>query len=271
MDRRRLKTVMILILALVNVFLLFHLSGQLRVERSARRRTQERLTALFASDGVSLSPKAFSREALPEAVSLSWDGRLETEVAALFLGRAYRFEEEAGLRRYRSGNAVAEFHSGGVFTVTGLAIPGEEKIQTFCQTYAYDRADDSGTAAEAVGAEKEVSVTARYGEYPVFNCRVSFRFTDGGILREVSGTLLSRNTSPLTETTEALSASGALSLFQSTHRKNRVAVSAISGLSVCYWLDDGDSGEMELLPAWRVETDTVAYYINCFTGGISVP
>ena len=45
--------------------------------------------------------------------------------------------------------------------------------------------------------------------------------------------------------------------------------SVVSRLSPCYALERLDGGEMELIPAWKVETDTLNYYINALTGALT--
>lgn len=263
LERRGLKSVMILILIVVNAFLLSCLLWQSRTDWLSRRAARRRLAALFALDGVTLSSDVFRHDAPPESLRLSADEALQKSVAAFFLGETYLVEEEPDLRRYRSGAAAAEFFSNGDFTVTGLAVSAETLCADFCRAWPYERITPSGAARRVILA------AARYDGVPVFNCRVSFSFSGDGVLREAAGTLLSRNAVPVQRDIEPLDALGALAVFQNAHRKNHLAASAISGLAPCYALERRGSGESELVPAWRVETDTLDYYVNALTGAVT--
>ena len=56
MERSRLKNVIILILALVNLFLLASLFMRKSAEVSSRQRTTEQLVTLFSADNIQLNP-----------------------------------------------------------------------------------------------------------------------------------------------------------------------------------------------------------------------
>ena len=100
MERRRLKTVMILILALTNLFLVVWQGRRYLDEQSARHRTQERITALFAADGMTLSPKAVAPQNPCESVLLRWNEEMETDLASFFLGGRVRSSNDGGIREY---------------------------------------------------------------------------------------------------------------------------------------------------------------------------
>ena len=288
MERRGLKTVLILILILLNIFLLSYLLWQYRMERLFQQKTREEITALFALDGVALSPDVFRYDAPPEKISLAPDEVSQREAAVFFLGETDRTEQGNG--RYRSGAAAAEFFPNGEFTVTGLSGSAESLFQNFCRACSYEQTGVPDLSGQTLIA------AARYEGIPVFNCRVTFSCAPDGALREVSGVLLSRSVSPArTETfsprveafplqTDApnaadrgngdqdappLNAFGALSVFQNARRKNRLSASSVFRLSPCYALEGLDSGEMELIPAWKVETDVLNYYINALTGALT--
>ena len=260
MERRRLKTILILILALLNGFLVFHLAHRHAAETAAARLAETRLAELFAADGVTLGPGVFSRETPPDAVLLLRDEAREDTVAAFFLGRGGERLRQGSTRWIQTGNASAWFRADGTFSVTGLDVREgtEDLCRRFCRTWSYEAPDFNGG--------EDVSVRAKYGEYLVYDCSVTFRFEEG-VLREVFGTLLPGTGVPVTRETPFLGAAGALAAFQTIRQETRAVASAVTGVSLCYSLRT--DGELSLIPAWRIATDTVDYFVRCDDGAVS--
>ncbi|MBD5148264.1 MAG: hypothetical protein HDT19_05740, partial [Oscillibacter sp.] len=42
-----------------------------------------------------------------------------------------------------------------------------------------------------------------------------------------------------------------------------------TGMSLCYEFQSTAASPMALVPSWCLTTDTVNYYVNCFTGAVS--
>ena len=260
MERHQLKRIMIIILATLNAFLGLYLVRQRVSGRSAAIRAEQSLLELFAADGVSLSPERIPRAGPPSAVDLSFDEDTRARAAAFFLGADAEFSKQGSVSQYvADGGGVVRFHADGSFTATGLSLAGNPQsvCREFCRNWSYappDSIDDG-----------EAFMTARYGHLSVFNCGVYFSF-DGDILREAFGTLLPQTAAP--GDTPELSALGALAIFQAKRRENRVVSTEILRVSLCYALQSADEGELTLVPVWRLDTDTVPYYINCMSGAL---
>lgn len=274
MERYRLKNIIILILILLNAFLLASLSMRKSAEQDSFRRTAEELMELFAADGMTLDVYAISREDPPAGVSLTRDPELEAEAAAFLLGDHPSYADSGGgIYQYRTKNGTALFRSSGGFEAAGTfgAGRGEEFCREFCQSFSFSepmfQLEDSGGGTAAAVFE--------YGGLPVFNCIVTFTLENGAVTA-ASGTLL-----PQTGTASAasasggagnpapLSAAGALAAFQRMRREQVAVVSAIVATSPCYELQSA-SPPLSLAPAWRISTDTEDYYVNCYTGAVTV-
>lgn len=251
---------MILILVTLNAFLGLYLLRKGASERAAARRVERNLLELFAADGVSISPDIIPRGAAPPAVRLSLDRETEERAAAFFLGDGAERVQQGNVREYQSGEASVRFHADGSFTATGLSVPGDP--ETICRKF---RRDWSYAPPDFLDDEEAV-MTARYGNVSVYNCGVYFAF-EGDILREAFGTLLPRTGTP--GDAPNLSAIGALAIFQAKRRENRVVSAEIRRISLCYALQSADGENLTLAPAWRVDTDTAAYYIDSLTGAMS--
>ncbi|MEY8389208.1 hypothetical protein AALC17_18370 [Oscillospiraceae bacterium 38-13] len=264
MDRRKLKNIIILILVLVNVFLITSLAQRRRAERESFERTAEQLTALFRQDGMTLDPRAISRDRPPDGVALTRDTLQEERAAAFLLGKAPASSDQGGGIFHYAGQAgEAFFRSNGGFEASGvLAEDPEDFCRDFCREFSYEapvfQLDENGDGSAVV--------SALYGGLPVFNCTALFT-VEGGVLTAVSGTLLSRG-GPSGGAEPPLSAAGALLAFQRMRRESAAVVSTVTDARLCYELQTG-GGVLSLAPVWRIVTDTEDYYVNCYTGAVS--
>lgn len=266
MDRCRLKNIIILILLLLNIFLLVSLAQRRSAEQDAFRRTAEQLVALFAEDGMTLDPRAISRDVPPGGVSLTWDAALEERAAAFLLGKTLASSDQGGGIHYYAGAAgEALFRSSGDFEASGILAEEdvEDFCRDFCRAFSYDapdvRLDETGGGA--------FSAASLYGGLPVFNCSVTFTIEDG-VLTSVSGTLLPEAGTAAAAEEAPLSAAGALVAFQRMRRESVAVASTVTDTRLCYELQNTGAA-MSLAPVWRIVTDTEDYYVNCYTGAVS--
>lgn len=268
MDRCLLKNIIILILVLVNGFLLGSLIVRHTATAQARRQAEEQLVALFAADGMELSPDVISRETPPSPLSLSRDLQREQAAAAFFLGKDLEQRDMGGgSYTYSSAVGAAHFYPNGSFDIAGsLADAGEAEdlCEDFCQDFSYE---SPAFSLDEAGSGTAVAVS-RWGKYPVFNSAVSFSF-DQGTLLTVSGTLLPEEGTASSVSQELLSASAALTAFQQARREGYMVASVITDMYLCYELQGSTATTLTLSPAWCIVTDAASHYVNCVTGAVT--
>ena len=267
MDRYLLKNIIIVILALVNLFLLASLVMRETMEQSAERRAEQQMVELFAADGMTLREDAVSHDAPLPSMVLARDAARERAAAVFFLGENLQKEDQGGGTYAYTGNSgVALFREDGSFDVAGkLSLEnGEELCREFCKTFSFDEpafeldANGSGTAAAVYRHEK----------YAVFNCSVILHLEQGRILT-VSGTLLPETSVESGADQSLFSAFAALTAFQNMRRETGAVVSEITEVAPCYRLQSSSSAPMALLPHWCIVTDTSLYYVNALTGAVT--
>ncbi|MBQ9330050.1 MAG: hypothetical protein IJ221_03590 [Oscillibacter sp.] len=262
MERSRLKAIMIVILALVNIFLLASLAQERLSVLSARRTAQAQVVRLFEADGITLGTSVISRDTPPSPVQLTRDEGLERSAAALLLDGGWTYSEQGGTHRYQLGGAAVQFRAGGSFSAAGLAgEDGAALCRRFCQSFSLRE-------PESIPESGSVSAGALYQNAAVFNASVTFTFADG-VLTEVSGTLLPQNGTAVSLDGELYSALAALTAFQTVRRANQAVASVVEGMELCFSLQSGAGDTMSLEPAWCIITDTVNYYVNCVTGTVT--
>ena len=267
MDRYLLKNIIIVILALVNLFLVASLVMRETVEQSADHRAEEQLVELFAADGMTLGEHVVSHDSPLPQVILMRDEARERAVAEFFLGENLLKEDQGGgTFAYTGDSGVALFREDGSFDVAGRlsAGDGEELCEEFCRIFSFDEPvfepDQNGSGA--------ASAVYRYGKHAVYNCMVTFHLEQGGVLT-VSGMLLPEKGMETAADEKLLSAFAALTAFQNMRRETGAVVSEILEVLPCYRLQSSSSVPMMLLPNWSIVTDTAIYYVNCTTGAVT--
>jgi len=266
METSRLKNIIILTLALTNLFLLVSLARRVSAGYTARQRTEEYLVELFADNGVTLDRDAVSVKQPPSVLSLTRSTKEEQNLAAFLLGDDLSAQDEGGgIYTYRSDAGQAQFRSGGSFEVTSKISHEdmEAYLHRFCKTFGYggltlSLRDGSGTA-------KAVQYC---GGLPVVNATVAFTVRDG-VLIFIAGTHLPDTGTPVSGGGTPLSAVTALTVFLEARRTSGAVLSRVTDASLCYELQSTAATPMTLTPAWRIETDTVKYYVNCLTSAVT--
>lgn len=264
MKASRLKTIVIVILLLVNAFLLFLLLSRRAEQTQAYERTVEQLCELFARSGVS-----FDRALLPEnsdvyALSPERSSTREMAFAKSLLGDdVSAFDSGGGISRYSSSLGSCSLRSGGTVDAV-LSRPLNDAAQfsrELFRSFGYEEVSSSLN-----GGSGSVTGMRRSKNGPIYNAALTLTFTDS-TLTNVSGTFLS----DLDEgrRTDGLDAISALVHFLDYCGVSGVVCTEVSALDSGYLLQSSASAPLRLIPVWRITTDVNNYYVNCKTGEVT--
>ena len=264
MKASRLKTIVIVILLLVNAFLLFLLLSRRAEQTQAYERTVEQLCELFARSGVS-----FDRALLPEnsdvyALSPERSSTREMAFAKSLLGDdVSAFDSGGGISRYSSSLGSCSLRSGGTVDAV-LSRPLDDAAQfsrELFRSFGYEEVSFSLN-----GGSGSVTGMRRSKNGPIYNAALTLTFTDS-TLTGVSGTFLS----DLDEgrRTDGLDAISALVHFLDYCGVSGVVCTEVSALDSGYLLQSSASAPLRLIPVWRITTDVNNYYVNCKTGEVT--
>lgn len=267
MESFRLKNIIILILALMNLFLLGSLYGRANARQEVQDRTRQQLVELFSADSarIALDGDAISFQTPPAGGTLSRDVAQDQQAATLLLGEGLlRSDQGGGIYSYENKAGAAVFRSGGNFDATvHLSSPedAEALFRAFCKEFQYQE-----TAGSKPGKPFSASAVHTHSGYDVINAAVTFQVSDNTL--HVSGTYLPNTLAP-SDRSDALSGPSALTAFLNTRREIGAVVSAVIGMYPCYEVQSTAAAPMVLTPAWCIETDAGRYYVNCYTGAVS--
>ena len=273
MEWPKLKNIIIILLACVNLFLLvLALHREHESQGYSESAREDAITVLWNACRIELD-----RDLLPEDMTLpvmvvERDPELERQQAAVLLGElsddggdAMRYEGALGTAQfYINGAFSAEFHPGAYpvceETPEDFSLTLMERLDIEAQVVS---ADTGGWPGRAV-----VVVQQSWAGTPIFACTATLVFWDGE-LREIQRDVSRRLPGvpqPLSDT-RCLDMVTLLLDFADYVKQNSRVCSAITGFTAGYTLD-AQSEPTQLIPTWRVTTDNGAYYWNAVTGEI---
>lgn len=264
MQTYRLKNIIIMILVLVNVCLLGLLGNHQAAQRSARQSSNEQLSALFQSEGISLEPDLIPEDSTLAPLTLSRSTERDQALAESILGEGLTVSDEGGgIYLYTGQAGTARFRANGAFDIAVVDMPDETPealCRRICRKFGYGELQ-----GRLNGGTGTYSAPLLWGGVEVVNCSISFTFSKN-VLTSVSGYALPDHTAPA-PAEGSMSASTALTLFlQSRTTTDAISVaSAVTSISAGYLLESTPAAPLSLTPVWQIGTDTYKYYVNFST------
>lgn len=263
MEPRRLKNIAILILLLLDACLLLMAGGQKLQALGAQRRAEERLRELYRASQLALGEELDLAQ--PSLGPQSLTRRAETErsiASALLGGEAVPSSQGGGIYSYETDQGSIQFRAGGSFYGSGLRLPVGDIgrfARSFCAAFGYGEPelqleDGDGRAAAA----------QRAGGVSVANCGVELYF-ENGLLVSVTGAHVSLEAAA-PEPGGRMDCVTALLKFLDHRNAAGVVCSEVADARCVYQLQGASAPR--LLPAWEIQTDTGAYYVDCGTGEV---
>lgn len=262
MKTSRLKSIVIVILALVNVFLLALLLVQRAQERAAYTRRTDELVTLCASSGVTLDASVLPRDGAVGGFDLTRDPEREREFADALLGSTDSIDSGGGIYRYYNADGSATFRGAGSVSVT-CTRPVDD-IDAFCaalfSTFGYRE-----TQRELSDGTGTVSAVRRVGGADVFNATLTLDFAYG-YFRAAEGTFLPDAFGSTDGGSDAVTA---VVTFLDYRNSTGLLCTEITGVQSGYLLQSTASAPLRLAGVWRIDTNVASYYVNQATGDVT--
>lgn len=271
MEGSRIKTVIIMILLVVNGFLLV-LVGARRSE--ARRYEQSALDGsiqVLAQNGIVLSSDTiFGREGY-EAGATQRDPELEGRLASALLGETaqgsslggglYTYSTEHGQISFRAGGELsAQLRQSSYWSISdpeSYSAALADRLGLALRRTRYDIRDGSG----------EIVYQQLVDSAPLFSCKLTLTF-EQGYLTDLSGSLLAMDGFSA-ESGSLLSLPTVLMRFLDSILDSGDVCSAILLVEPGYLIAQSFTGTVGLQPVWHITTNTADYYVNGITGELS--
>ena len=266
MSWSKIKTIIIAILLLTNLFLLFLIGSQkihsARYEADTLRQTVE----VLALNGLKVA-----EDALPDAVqlsplSVSRDEQAEAQAAGILLSEDIISNSTGGLNVYSSVAGNLSFRSGGEVSAT-LDLPWSG-FDSPADHAAY-LMEQLGTEVWTISVDNDtVTVTQMVGEVPVFDAQLTLVYGQFSLL-SMEGKLLLGTSSAESEPYTSISLATALVALMNYSADSGTAFSTITRMTPGYLAAASLTDPIRLSPGWLVETDAANFYIDAATGEVS--
>lgn len=271
MNKENIKTIIIAVLLLVNVFL-----GALVVTDSARSEAysaaaEESLLKALQAGGITVSSRSVLNIGAIPSCTITRDVDKEREFVSAVLGRVESRDQGGNIMMYYGKNGQACYRGTGDFEILmeNNSVPAGEDIaetsRSFLKKLGIDM--DAGSAVVdrgSSGSSSVVTAVCRYADRPIVNCSVKLTFSETNLL-------LVTGTCPLTTAREnaggeALDTATAVMRLLDIFNSSGYVCSEIKDISHCYKMDASASGEGTLTPLWHFSTDIGDFYLNGITG-----
>ena len=270
MEWSRLKTIILLMLAGVNLFLLL-LVG-LRAGRGAVYEEETRQTAVqvLEQEGIAFLPAELPADMALSPLSLTRDRAWEEPAAQSLLGEVVR--EESGVHaRYSGAGGTAEFSLNGAFLVEfsgdGWALqPGQDPEDVSLACLALIGFQGGETEVSQQGELTQVNCLQLWEGVPVFSCPATLTWREGVLLR-MEGICLAGASSPAAGQ-GLLSTPTVLLRFLAGLNEGGYVCSRIDGMEAGY-LAGGSGRSAQLAPVWLIATDTGDFYVDAVSGAVT--
>lgn len=271
MESHRVKTIIIVILLIINGFLLV-LVGARRSE--ARRYEQSALEGsiqVLSQNGIELDVDAVSDRSGHESGTTQRDLALENQLASAILGQPVEgISRGGGLYIYSSDRGQISFRAGG--ELSSQLVKDSYWKTSDPENFSAELADRLGIeirriSYDVLGGNGQIIYQQLLDGVPVFSCRLILTFEDG-YLTDLSGNLLAMGETSA-ESRELLSLPTVLMHFLDDVLTSGDVCSSILTVESGYLLTQSFTNTIGLQPVWYISTNTADYYVNGITGDLS--
>lgn len=271
MEWRRVKTIIIVILLLVNGFLLVLVGARRGEERRYEQSALDRTLQVLAENGIQVTGDEILSADPRQPASVERSVQAETRAVSALLGESVEGANRGGgLYIYRTDRGQVSFRSGGELST----VLEDDPWWHTDDPLAHAAALVSGmklklelTDARVSGGSGQVVYRQSLDGAPVFSCRLVFTYEDGRLC-EVSGSLLAVD-GVTAESGQLLSLPTVLLRFLDDVLDTGDVVSAILAVEPGYLTTQSFTGTVRLTPVWRISTNTADYYVDGVTGELT--
>ncbi len=270
MDSRKLERILLLIAVLLNVFLLVVVLSDSVQERRSSTETVASVTALLNDSGIEVADGAIRIRSAPPRCTLTRDMAAEQRIMMQLIdtnhtldqgGNIFFYSGTKGQALLRGSGEIDALFEIGAISERGGAESTAKRLLRRCgvKTLIADKTEQNGDTVDFCAAVDGI---------PVYNAVLRFTFAEGS-LSMLTGTRCFDVVEK--ETDEGLLDSvSVLIRFMEIVRNEGYICSRIEDVTPGYVQTVTRSGEAELTPIWKIETDAGALLIDAETGKTDV-
>lgn len=261
MEWSKIKNIVIMLLAVVNLLLLGQVVYREAESANLRRQAREEAAALLAESGIQVDLDALPDDRELGPMRCERDSGKEASLAAALLGEA-ALGEDGG---YAGAKGRVWFYSSGDFTVEleEGAYPLGNKTAADLSAQVMGKLDFQGEvlSVEEAGGTVTVRMRQTWEGVPIFTCEAALTFENGS-LRAIRGRRLP-GTPTAAAGESAMTVTTALVRFLSGVTEGGYVRSQVKGMTAGYEMTAvPSSGAFQLTPVWQIETDASPFRLD---------
>lgn len=266
MDSSKLKNIILITLAITNLFLVGMLLTFRRDALASEMSASRSLTEIFAGHGIELSEQIDVSAEAPEELILQRDMQSELSAVRSLLGSAEAYDQGGNVVHYSCRDGEARFRGTGEIEVifTGSTRYSAQSVEQSAERVAKKLGVDPVVRSVSEGDLTVVELGWCIDGNEVFNSSLELSFSEESLLLVLGERAFDRRTG--STGAEAMDCSTVLVSFIALMQENNLSCSKIIDVSPGYLMSVSVSGEALLTPAWRIETDLGVHCINAVTG-----
>jgi len=267
MSTSKIKTIVLAVLLLVNIFFLALIIMERIDTGKSDSRMREDLVKVMAANGINLNKAAIPKDVSLTQYRVGRDQKQELEIAQAILGECSYEDRGGNIYSYASSAGEAQFRGNGEFEI----IISEQADIGYLPGDVDKLIKNMGLEATRLGTERDEKTTkirfqCTIDEKNIFGCTVEFVF-ERGKLCSVAGKKPTSDPQYRTDS-EFISVATALMGFADSMSSGGYVCSSINNIESGYMFFVAVSGERTLTPVWSLTTDSGDYYVDGISGEV---
>ncbi|MEA4933349.1 MAG: hypothetical protein VB071_07195 [Lawsonibacter sp.] len=268
MEWPKLKNIVLIILALTNLFLFIFVAGRDLQNSDYQRKARSDAIQFLVDRGITVTESQVPHKMDLAPQTVERDLEQEGALAAQLLNGSVQVEARGGeVYRYFNENGSIQFHSDGAFAATfasGVFQVGEDREKDCLALLT--KLNFEGKLIEK--QTDSLTVQQLWNGVPLFTQQVTLELRDNCVTSMTAGRRLVGQPVPDTARKTVTVATAMIEFFNSVNALGDVC-SRVDSITQGYASSIALSGPMTLTPVWRIVTDTGAYQLDLVTGTLT--
>lgn len=270
MDQIKVKNFIILVLLIVNAVLVCVFATDVLRERALAAEATSGVVELLAERGISVGENVDLTERTLTSLTVSRNTDEELIKVTKVIGTSEMSDQGGNIRLYFASGGEAGLRGTGRVEMNirrGTYGSGEplETAEQFMRDFGMEAAGEPvSNSIDPETNEGTLTLECAYNGTSVVNCTLTFTFAEGELVG-VYGTRVLDSISSGRQLITIDVPTVLMRFVAILSEQNRVC-SSLDALELCYHMSVNAAGEGELVPVWRIVTDTGEFYINAVTG-----
>lgn len=270
MDQIKVKNFIILVLLIVNAVLACVFATDVLRERALAAEATSGVVELLAERGISVGENVDLTERTLTSLTVSRNTDEELSKVTKVIGTSEMSDQGGNIRLYFASGGEAGLRGTGRVEMNirrGAYGSGEplETAEQFMRDFGMEAAGEPvSNSIDPETNEGTLTLECAYNGTSVVNCTLTFTFAEGELVGVYGTRVLDSISSGRQLAT--IDVPTVLMRFVALLREQNRVCSSLDALELCYHMSVNAAGEGELVPVWRIVTDTGEFYINAVTG-----